>query len=68
MKPLLLTSGEPAGIGVDLCIQIAQLGLTTPFVVMADPTLLLQRAHRLGLPLEIHYYELGDEFPHLVTK
>ena len=48
MLPLLLTSGEPAGIGIDLCIQIAQLGLETPFVVMADPTLLLQRAHRLG--------------------
>jgi 4-hydroxythreonine-4-phosphate dehydrogenase len=63
MLPLLLTSGEPAGIGVDLCIQIAQLGLSTPFVVMADPTLLLQRAHRLGLPLEIHYYEAGDAFP-----
>jgi 4-hydroxythreonine-4-phosphate dehydrogenase len=30
---------------------------------MADPTLLLQRAHRLGLPLELHYYELGDELP-----
>ncbi len=63
MKPLLLTSGEPAGIGIDLCIQIAQLGLTIPYVVMADPTLLLQRAHRLGLPLEIHYYDLGDELP-----
>ena len=63
MLPLLLTSGEPAGIGIDLCIQIAQLGLETPFVVMADPTLLLQRAHRLGLPLDIHYYAAGDDFP-----
>ena len=63
MLPLLLTSGEPAGIGIDLCIQIAQLGLETPFVVMADPTLLLQRAHRLKLPLEIHYYAAGDDVP-----
>ena len=48
-KPLIITSGEPAGIGVDLCLQLAHLGLNIPFVVMADPTLLTQRAIRLNL-------------------
>lgn len=62
MKPLLVTSGEPAGIGVDLCIQLAHLALDIPFVVLADPTLLVQRAIRLGLELDIDYYEFGDEW------
>lgn len=62
MKPLLVTSGEPAGIGVDLCIELAQLNLEIPFVVLADPTLLVQRAIRLGVELDIDYYEFGDEW------
>ena len=62
MKPLLITSGEPAGIGVDLCIQLAQLNLDIPFVVLADPTLLVQRAIKLGVELDIDYYEFGDEW------
>ncbi|PTQ90134.1 4-hydroxythreonine-4-phosphate dehydrogenase PdxA [Agitococcus lubricus] len=65
MKPLLVTSGEPAGIGVDLCIQLAHLDLNLPFVVMADPTLLLQRAHKLGLELDIHYYQPENAYPTL---
>jgi 4-hydroxythreonine-4-phosphate dehydrogenase len=62
MKPLLVTSGEPAGIGIDLCLQLAHLGLTIPFVVLADPTLLTQRALKLNLDVELDYYELGDEW------
>ena len=62
MKPLLVTSGEPAGIGIDLCLQLAHLGLTIPFVVLADPTLLTQRAIKLNLDVELDYYELGDEW------
>ena len=62
MKPLLVTPGEPAGIGIDLCLQLAHLGLTIPFVVLADPTLLTQRALKLNLDVELDYYELGDEW------
>ena len=58
-KPLIITSGEPAGIGVDLCLQLANLGLDIPFVVMADPTLLTQRAIRLNLDVELDYYAVG---------
>ena len=61
MKPLLLTSGEPAGIGVDLCLHLATLGLDIPFVVLADPTLLTQRALKLNLAIDLMYYEPGDD-------
>lgn len=46
--PLALTSGEPAGIGPDICIALAaagKLGLTT---VLGDPDLLAARAAQLG--------------------
>ena len=59
-QPLIITSGEPAGIGIDLCLQLAHLGLDIPFVVMADPTLLTQRAIRLNLDVDIDYYDAGD--------
>lgn len=58
MRPLLaLTPGEPAGIGPDLCIALAQSGLAANIVVIADPELLRQRAQLLQLPLSIIPYQ-----------
>ena len=54
--PLVITAGEPAGIGPDLVIQLAQHPCPQPLVVIADPELLAERAHRLRLPLEIEAY------------
>ena len=53
---LALTTGEPAGIGPDLCVQIAQLDLPFNLVVLADRELLRARALLLRLPLEITNY------------
>ncbi|MFN2338813.1 MAG: 4-hydroxythreonine-4-phosphate dehydrogenase PdxA [Gammaproteobacteria bacterium] len=50
---LALTPGEPAGIGPDLCIQLAQQAQAEELVVIADPDLLLARAAELDLPLKI---------------
>lgn len=50
---LALTTGEPAGIGPDLCVQIAQQSLPCNLVVIADRELLLSRAHQLKLPLNL---------------
>ncbi|WP_430461556.1 4-hydroxythreonine-4-phosphate dehydrogenase PdxA [Thalassolituus sp. LLYu03] len=50
---LAITAGEPAGIGPDLCIQIAQQAHDCELVVIADPALIEQRAQQLGLPLTI---------------
>ena len=54
--PLAITAGEPAGIGPDLCVQLAALSLTTPIVVIADKDLLMQRAQQLGLNIQFHEY------------
>jgi 4-hydroxythreonine-4-phosphate dehydrogenase len=50
---LVLTAGEPAGIGPDLCVQIAQFDLPFRLIVIADEGLLQDRARLLRLPLEI---------------
>jgi 4-hydroxythreonine-4-phosphate dehydrogenase len=51
--PLVITAGEPAGIGPDLCVQLAAESLEIPIVVIADKNLLQQRATRLGIGLRI---------------
>lgn len=50
---IALTPGEPAGIGPDLCVQLAQSTHDCQLVAIADPDLLKQRAQQLGLPLSI---------------
>ncbi|ARN74304.1 4-hydroxythreonine-4-phosphate dehydrogenase PdxA [Oceanicoccus sagamiensis] len=54
---IALTPGEPAGIGPDLIIQLAQSEHSAELVVIADPELLLQRAEQLKLPLTIRSFD-----------
>jgi 4-hydroxythreonine-4-phosphate dehydrogenase len=56
---LALTPGEPAGIGPDLCVQIAQRARAFEIVAVADPELLRDRARRLGLPLQLREHVPG---------
>lgn len=58
---IALTPGEPAGIGPDLCIQLAQQTQSVELVVIADPQLLEQRAAQLGLNLRLR--EFNPEAP-----
>ncbi|MBA4283934.1 MAG: 4-hydroxythreonine-4-phosphate dehydrogenase PdxA [Xanthomonadaceae bacterium] len=50
---LILTPGEPAGIGPDLAIVVAQSPLAAQLAVVADPGMLAARAALLGLPLRL---------------
>jgi 4-hydroxythreonine-4-phosphate dehydrogenase len=54
---IAITPGEPAGIGPDLCIQLAQQAQPDELVVIADPALLQARADVLGLPLQLRRYD-----------
>ena len=57
---LAVTSGEPAGIGPDLCLQLARgqaLANKQMLVVLADRALLQQRAALLGLDVQLHDYD-----------
>jgi 4-hydroxythreonine-4-phosphate dehydrogenase len=53
---LAITPGEPAGIGPDLLVQIAQKKWPAQLVVFADGEMLQQRALQLGLPLTLVTY------------
>lgn len=59
MAPLriALTTGEPAGIGPDLTIQLAQQAQSVELVAIADPALLKQRAAMLDLPLSLREFD-----------
>ncbi|WP_341708583.1 4-hydroxythreonine-4-phosphate dehydrogenase PdxA [Halopseudomonas sp.] len=50
---LAITAGEPAGIGPDLCLMLAQRPSPCERVVIADPQLLRDRAQQLGLTVEL---------------
>ena len=52
---LAVTAGEPAGIGPDLCLQLAQQ--EQALVVLADKNMLQQRAALLGLNVQWHDYD-----------
>ncbi|HBK0977269.1 TPA: 4-hydroxythreonine-4-phosphate dehydrogenase PdxA, partial [Escherichia coli] len=53
---VVITPGEPAGIGPDLIVQLAQREWPVELVVCADATLLTDRAAMLGLPLTLRPY------------
>ncbi len=57
VQRIALTAGEPAGIGPDLCVQIAQQGFPFQLVAIANPELLIQRAKQLDLPLRITIFD-----------
>ena len=53
LNRIALTPGEPAGIGPDLCIALAQSDLPCQLVAIASLDLLQERATRLELPLKL---------------
>lgn len=60
---LALTPGEPAGIGPDIVVRIAQQQWPRPLVAVADPDLLHTRAGQLGLPLRLLPYNPDNTAP-----
>lgn len=54
---VVITPGEPAGVGPDLTVRLAQQDWPVELVVCADPALLEQRAALLGLPLQLIPYD-----------
>jgi 4-hydroxythreonine-4-phosphate dehydrogenase len=63
VAPLIaVTAGEPAGIGPDLCVQLARRRLPARVVVIADAGLLKNRARRLGVPLSLEEFTPGARY------
>ena len=49
---IALTSGEPAGVGPEICLAIARRELPCELVCLGDRDLLAERARQVGQPLE----------------
>ena len=61
LRRIAITPGEPAGIGPDLMIKVAQQDWPIQIVAVASPELLTARAKLLNLPLNIKLYNVNDE-------
>jgi len=54
---IAITPGEPAGIGPDLLVELAQTLFEAELVVIGDPGLLTERAALLGKPLGLDPFD-----------
>jgi 4-hydroxythreonine-4-phosphate dehydrogenase len=57
---IAVTSGEPAGVGPDLCLQLARGPLPCELICLGDRELLAARARQLSLKLNLWEYEPGQ--------
>lgn len=57
VKRIAITPGEPAGIGPDLVVAIAQQDWPVQLVVVGCRKLMTERAQQLGLPLTLTEYD-----------
>ncbi len=60
-KRVAITPGEPAGIGPDLVIVIAQQSWPVELVVVASKALITNRAKQLNLPITLIDYNPNKE-------
>jgi len=66
---IALTSGEPAGIGPDICVLLSQLEIAADITVIGDSELLKNRAQQLNIALNIVPYEISQEIqPHFKNQ
>jgi 4-hydroxythreonine-4-phosphate dehydrogenase len=59
---IAVTSGEPAGIGPDICLALARHALGGRVVVLGDRALLEERARRIGIDVRLR--DAGAVAPH----
>jgi 4-hydroxythreonine-4-phosphate dehydrogenase len=64
LAPIALTTGEPAGIGPDVCIKLAQRAYPVPLVAIGSARVLQARAEKLGIALQLEPYRRDALQPH----
>ncbi|HYS50804.1 MAG TPA: 4-hydroxythreonine-4-phosphate dehydrogenase PdxA, partial [Burkholderiales bacterium] len=53
VPPIAVTSGEPAGVGPDVCLALARKRFAARVVVLGDREMLQSRARQLGLRVRL---------------
>jgi 4-hydroxythreonine-4-phosphate dehydrogenase len=59
-KNLVITAGEPAGVGPELCLTLAHESLPCGVVVISDPDLLRSRARLTGIDTTVTEIDIAD--------
>jgi 4-hydroxythreonine-4-phosphate dehydrogenase len=63
---IVITSGEPAGIGPDICLKLNDEKLPSlkdiELYIIADPELITQRARQIGSDVQILSHHNSDDF------
>src|SRR5690348_8502468 len=54
---LIVTSGEPAGIGPDICLALIAQRLDADLVIACDAQVLSQRGQQLGIATNLPQYD-----------
>lgn len=62
ITPIAITPGEPAGIGPEILLRLAQQKLPRPAVAVASIDLLKQRARECDLDLQIYQFKKEAEY------
>jgi 4-hydroxythreonine-4-phosphate dehydrogenase len=57
LKPLYITTGEPAGIGPDICLDLVNVDNSRPLVLLVDKPMLQQRAEKLSKVVQLIDYQ-----------
>ena len=57
MQRLVITPGEPAGIGPDILVKAAQRECKSQLIAIADPDLLRDRAQQIGVELSLTHWQ-----------
>jgi len=61
---IAITAGEPAGVGLDLCVMLAHQSMHAQIVVIADQDALASRAAQINLSLKLTTYVPDDVREH----
>lgn len=61
---IAITSGEPAGIGPQLCAALARRDWPARLVVVGDEALIAERAQAAGIAIGLRGYDPAAEAPH----
>jgi 4-hydroxythreonine-4-phosphate dehydrogenase len=63
VKPLAVTTGDPAGIGPDLVLNLPGQVPDAPLVILGDRDVLAERAERLGIRIRLTDWQPGQSLP-----
>src|SRR5579862_4757687 len=57
---IIITPGEPAGIGSDIVLQAAQKNWPAELIVVCDPDLLQERSQQLKIPIQLTELDFNE--------